>query len=375
MRSEQRSIAALVVFTVLLCARPFVQAQQPALTGISTTGVWLRQGPHVSYPYDTGIYEDTPVTIEWRNQIGNWLYVRSADDPTREGWTMTGFVEMGALSVMDIPVMLTPDANPEAAQNADSPDLQLLYATPVFGGVSPTMLDIFLRGQANGRDATAVAKIGDCNTASELFLIPISSGAVDFGPYSYLIETASIFSTSFGRDSLAARDGFNTASVFDPMWSNAEVCNSGEDPITCELRVSNASVAMIVFGQNDIHALNRDQFAGRLRALVEASFDLGIIPIFSTFTNSPENSANWGQILAFNAIIVRVAADYNIPLINLWLAARSLPGYGIGEDFAHLTAGGDVLRFTGSEAQHGMTLYNLLTLYALDQVRRQVMMG
>jgi len=37
------------------------------------------------------------------------------------------------------------------------------------------------------------------------------------------------------------------------------------------------------------------------------------------------------------AAIVRVAADYDVPLWNFWLAVQPLPGHGLTEDAFHLS--------------------------------------
>jgi hypothetical protein len=74
-----------------------------------------------------------------------------------------------------------------------------------------------------------------------------------------------------------------------------------------------------------------------------------------------------------------VADEYGVPLINLWRAARDLPGYGLIAGYTHLTAGGmqgGRIQFTnGEEAQYGYALRNLLTLQTLDMLRREVMQG
>jgi hypothetical protein len=59
--------------------------------------------------------------------------------------------------------------------------------------------------------------------------------------------------------------------------------------------------------------------------------------------------------------------------MNLWSAARSLPGYGLGYDNTHLTSVGlKVNLAAGYEADYGVTLQNLVALVTLDEIRRTV---
>jgi hypothetical protein len=58
-----------------------------------------------------------------------------------------------------------------------------------------------------------------------------------------------------------------------------------------------------------------------------------------------------------NAVIVELAREYDVPLINFWKAARDLPQQGIQSDNAHLTTVGYNER-------------NRLTLIMLDRLQR-----
>ncbi|MEL6272690.1 MAG: hypothetical protein AAFR22_22985, partial [Chloroflexota bacterium] len=214
--------------------------------------------------------------------------------------------------------------------------------------------------------------VGDCNTASGYFLQPISVGQFDIGPYDYLSDTVDAYGESFQRRSIASRDGFNVSSIFDPLWAMGADCNPNEPPLLCEYRHNPATVAFLMFGQNDILVLTRDQYREFLTEAVERSIERGVIPVLSTFTNRPENTEKWGQIMAMNTITIEVADEYDVPLINFWLAAHSLPSYGIGNDYAHLTQGGVGVTFTGREAEYGITLYNLVVLNMLDTIYHDI---
>ncbi len=74
--------------------------------------------------------------------------------------------------------------------------------------------------------------------------------------------------------------------------------------------------------------------------------------------------------VTFNQIILDIATDYDLPVINLLLALEPLPNYGVDlNDTLHLTtpeAPDTAATFTESGLSAGYTVRNLVTLQALD---------
>jgi hypothetical protein len=102
-----------------------------------------------------------------------------------------------------------------------------------------------------------------------------------------------------------------------------------------------------------------------LRAVIQAALDRGIVPILSTKADNLEGDDH------MNAIVVRLAAEYDIPLWNFALAARALPDHGLAADGFHLTWGPQV--FEDPQAlTTGWQWRNLTALQALDAVWRAV---
>ena len=100
----------------------------------------------------------------------------------------------------------------------------------------------------------------------------------------------------------------------------------------------------------------------------------GVIPVLTTFVVIPERGDVYERSLEFNMALLDIAAETEMPLINLWAAAQTLPDHGIGPDHTHLKAVvGSFCSFDGAQAQYGGTLRNLLTLQALDMLRRDVL--
>jgi hypothetical protein len=93
-----------------------------------------------------------------------------------------------------------------------------------------------------------------------------------------------------------------------------------------------------------------------------------ILPVLSTFPQRPEFPE---KSVLYNQIVAQIAQDYDVPLINLWLALDPLPNNGIDpDDTTHMStpADGAACYFIGPNLEAGFTMRNLLTLQALDAV-------
>ena len=269
----------------------------------------------------------------------------------------------------------TPTPIPEPVQGAlDETALAEidLMALPEVQEISEAALGLYARALAAGRDAQMFIKVGDCMTANPYFLLPIGAGDYDLGEYADLQRVVDFFSggeaDAFARESQAAAGGFNAASVVDSLWANPQFCEQGETPLACEIRLANPSIALIMFGTNDVQYLNAEQFDYFLRQVVVQTMRADVLPILSTFPPRPEFPEQ-GQL--FNRIVAQVAQDYDVPLINLWRALEPLPHQGVDpDDPTHLTtpAEGGACYFVGENLQSGFAVRNLLTLRALDAV-------
>lgn len=202
---------------------------------------------------------------------------------------------------------------------------------PVVPTVSDTAREIYQRGLALGNRPDAFAKVGDCGVETQFFLTDFDGdpAAYDLGPYEDLRTTIKYFAGSFARDSVAAKNGANTAGLFVPLWADREICGSTEGPLNCEYRLWNPAIALIMVGTND--AGRPESFEESLRAVVDATIERGIVPVLATKADNLEGGHR------INAAIARVAEDYDIPLWNFWAAVQPLPRRGLQPDGAHLT--------------------------------------
>ncbi len=134
---------------------------------------------------------------------------------------------------------------------------------------------------------------------------------------------------SFGRKSLAARRGFNAASLLTPFWADQTQCKADESPLACEYRILRPSFALVMLGTNDVP--RKDAFEENLRRVIEFSLDQNVLPVLATKADNLEGDES------INATIAGLAQEYGIPLWNFWAAVQPLPSHGLVEDGAHLT--------------------------------------
>ena len=247
-----------------------------------------------------------------------------------------------------------------------------LSALPEVPQVGEAALALYARALAAGRDPQMFVKVGDCMTDNPYYLVPIGEGDYELGDYADLQRVIDHFSggeaNAFARKSQAAAGGFNAASVVDSLWANPQFCEQGETPLACEIRLANPSIALIMFGTNDVQYLSAEQFDYFLRQVVVETMRADVLPILSTFPQRPEFPE---KAQLFNRIVAQVARDYDVPLINLWRALEPLPNQGVNpDDPTHLTTPteGGACYFVGPSLESGFAVRNLLTLQALDAV-------
>jgi hypothetical protein len=232
---------------------------------------------------------------------------------------------------------------------------------PALPGVSQRARDIYRAGLGLGNNPRAFSKIGDCNSVPPYFLAPFDRPAeYRLGAQNaYLQETINNFAGSFARESLAAKDGMNTTSVFDPVWARPGVCLRGETPLACELRVQRPSIAFISLGTNGSWQSDAE-YEGNLRRILDALVEHGVVPILSTKADDLEGGSR------FNHIVQRLAGEYDVPLWDYAQVAQALPGRGLSDSY-HPSLGANYFD-TPANLSLGWPLRNLTALQALDAV-------
>jgi len=261
---------------------------------------------------------------------------------------------------------------------------------------------IYLAGQAAGNHAAVFAKVGDSMTWLSFFLKDeIGCGVDRMDRYDYLLPTveylrATAFpadytdvwcgvANAYTRSSVTAVHSWTSADALDPARLDPVPfdCSAPYDtPLKCELHLIKPSIALIMYGTNDLFFFNDlEMFRANLTQIVADVLNAGVIPVLSTIPprfDTPE----WGaRVPMYNQIIIEVAQVQRVPLWNYWLALQDLTlvNHGIGADGVHPNysldgAGGDygAAIFTPEGLRYGFNLRNLTAIQVLDKLKRVV---
>lgn len=259
----------------------------------------------------------------------------------------------------------TPYIRPSGAHGQDLPS-EKWQEWPVIPVISDRALEIYRAGITQGNDPTHFSKVGDCQNIRQYFLgIFDNPETYSLGDkYEYLQETIDYFSGSWSRFSESVRTGFNVASVLAPLYASPDNCLPVETPMACEIRIWNPSIVLISM---ETWTPDRpDQvYENYLRQIVEYAISKNILPIVATKADNLEGDN------AINQIIVRVAADYDIPLWNFWAATQPLTNQGLMEDRFHLTHRGNQYDIAGI-LDFGWPVRNLTALETISEVWKAV---
>jgi hypothetical protein len=371
---------------------PTATATPPITAQVDDNGIGLnmRAGPAPTEALVARLLPLTPLTVLGKNADGSWLLV---SDGTNQGWVLAAVVTVnGSLGAVPVATATTPEA---AATEAGSPTpanisftLTPLPTSPVDNGDYPYILgisnhahDIYLDGQAKGNRADVFSKVGDSITATDNFLIPIGSGTYDLADYGYLKPVIDYFSStparhgnSFVNDSLSANPGWASWTPINFHAADDSVCNDGELPIDCELRLVKPSVVLIMLGTNDVPDVNNISpkvYERQMRQIIEACINAGAIPVVSTLPAYHRPTAD--RVAVFNDILTKLTDEYDIPLWDYHAALLGLPNDGLSSDGVHPSvAPAGPASFTTDSLQYGYNVRNLTALQALDAIWREV---
>jgi hypothetical protein len=333
---------------------------------------------------------EAALIVEGRDETPQWVLVHT-DDMAYRGWLAMGHLNVsGVFNPYDFPISAERFAEPLASAQTYSADIaakiEALMSIPLLYNMETEEVQaIFEHGQRLGNRPDVFIKIGDSNTANGDFFRPMGmSGAYcDYGAYQYLQDTVDYFSVSprtgspnsFDSTNFTVINGLTAAGLLDSFWATNPLCEPNESLLTCEQRIVKPSFSVMMIGLMDLEYYDVESFHSFLDQVIAESVTAGVIPIQTTFTVLPDYISNelplWEKSLDFNLAMIDVAQRYGTPVIHLWKALQTHPDYGIGPDRTHLRAAvGEYCRFTGSELEYGGTMRNLLSLQALDTLRR-----
>ena len=141
---------------------------------------------------------------------------------------------------------------------------------------------------------------------------------------------------------LATGADWRAAHLLDPAQRNPNACQENETPLACELRVNRPAVVIVDIGRTDLLAGTPiDQFTTQLTQIVDTIIRSGAMPVLMTIPGNPDAVPN---LNAYNTVIAELAADEDLPLLNLWRAIIEDVPNAINPDLTLTTSGrGDQL--------------------------------
>ena len=176
--------------------------------------------------------------------------------------------------------------------------------------------------------------------------------------------------TSFDRRSLAAGVG----------WTAARVVEGSPSPLAKETGAIHPGFAVVLLGTVDTVAGGVHAFERNLRRMIDANVAAGTVPVLTTIPPRLDSAAADALVPEMNAVIRALAQAWQVPYVDLWQLLVPLPTRGLTSDGVHLNVYRTGLqprpcRLSADGLAFGMNQRNLLTLEALDRVRRFVLVG
>jgi hypothetical protein len=216
------------------------------------------------------------------------------------------------------------------------------------------------------------AKVGDSLTASGDFLYCLGTDRVNWGEHAGLQSSWQAFrqgnaagTDPFRRDSLAAHIG----------WSAWLALHGPNPPLVREVAAIRPSLALVMFGTNDIEIGKIYHYADKMFDIVDWLVERGVVPILFTIPPRRDQSDAAVEVPRYNAVVRALAQVRQVPLVDYHRELVKLPDQGLSSDGIHPSTlrgklGRDACDFSAPGLRHGFNLRNLLALQALDRVRR-----
>lgn len=229
--------------------------------------------------------------------------------------------------------------------------------------------------QGTGSAPAVFMQVGDSISASDHFLDCFATAAVALGEHAalqptldYLLAGDAAGSTPFDRDSLAVKGGKTAAWCLDGAPS----------PLNAEIAAIAPFTAVVMFGTNDSGYFAPDTakmlrwYAGGMFELTDRLLAAGVLPILMTIPPRTNKPALGQLVPVVNAFLRGLAQGRQIPLVDYHREMAALPDQGLSGDGVHPNAlgWGQACQLTPEGLQFGYNRRNLVTLRALDRVRR-----
>ncbi|MCX6354918.1 MAG: SGNH/GDSL hydrolase family protein [Candidatus Aureabacteria bacterium] len=257
---------------------------------------------------------------------------------------------------------------------------------------------VFEKGQAQGNSADVFSKIGDSITATYSFLA-VTMGCNDynlathtdlqpvidfFRAREFPADTTDVWcgvSNSFSRVSRCAESGWSAGSALETLTDIPSGCAAPYNTsLRCELRLARPSIALIMFGTNDLQWDDTETYRDHLSRIIQECLDNGVIPVLSTIPPRMDSPSLGALVGEFNEVVVSVAHDNQNPIWNYWLALQGseMVNHGMSDDGVHPNLYGNCAPeclsgdFSAEGLRYGFNQRNFTALQVLDKIWRVV---
>ena len=174
----------------------------------------------------------------------------------------------------------------------------------------------------------------------------------------------------------SAIGGVFTATV---GWHAGRALDGDPSPLEQEVEAIRPGWAVVMYGTNDINIVTLEDYAENMLDLTDALLDRGVVPLLTTIMPRGDDPDADAEVPDFNMALRAIAEARQVPLIDYHRELVDLPDQGLSADGIHPS----VLRDPGARAcvlnpeglAYGYNVRNLVTLEALDRVRRAVVEG
>ena len=234
---------------------------------------------------------------------------------------------------------------------------------------------LYQAGLAQGNDPDSFILIGDSNDAQSRFFQAFGTGRYTLGEYAYLQPVIDAYNAtgSFGAVYATSDHGMTLSTLMDPAFVNPALCPQATSVLDCTLQRYQPSVAIIYMGTYDTCFTPFDVYRENFERAMELLTARGVIAILTEYTVALDEGC-WESTPAYTAVIRDMAAQYQMPWIELSAHVEALPQEGMEDDGWHLSWPDNYhTSFSGGEDLYGSTQRELLTLQMLYLLRRDVM--
>jgi len=263
-----------------------------------------------------------------------------------------------------------PDAMPDSG-----PTFPEIYPTDrTQSPLTPALVDGLRAVRARGPTLAdnVFMKVGDSITDSTAFLYCYDTGTVDLAGRTELQETLDFFkagpvpapaTSPYNRDSVAATQN----------WRADNAIAGDPSPLTTELTTLDPRFAVVMFGTNDAPggASTIHTYAASMLDIVDQLLAAGVVPIVSSIPPNNNNATTDTWVPKYNAVARGIAQGRQVPFVDFHREMLGLPNRGMDPDGIHPSNFSPMncdLDATG--LMKGYPMRNLLTLQALDRLRR-----